>query len=1271
MEINSEQKADELQVPLLAVEQSRPVPEIPDTSLGIMCYKPVSVPVFGSCLFIAAIVTSSILLLPTYVSYFKPYWVQWYYLNDFQASEVFSTQNDTRIDYTNATLLHNTVFNYDNDEGIPIYDDLKIVIQLNSEETIDEFNIKLQATNLSMSDTTAIDAKSELLYRPNLAADTWYKYDTKYNVTHNGKMISILSTPTEEAGTCTSSTYRITINNQLHSANPFEAVHLSLKTHKQQLYKTVSVVFLGLFAFLSLFNLGTWTKIIRESNLKSFRLTQPVKYKILLLTTVHTIYWTFMTAAALCVDETWLTQSDYYSIRLLVIAFSFYLCFVTNDSTLSAFYTISWAFIPSNTLFHSMQWYFNVFIHYGKFVLGVLFVLSIVSVATGIMVQTVNQIVNFVTWMLMVYLCMYGGYLTWKYYSIYNRLYIANKRRIFDEYLFVTQRSKLLQKGIFTFWMLELSIFMMLCVWFLLQIDNRDDAMSLCYYLSTIAAFCMINSIFYRTNLPLHLKCDECGFEEQIADSSNAYTTCKNCGGHEILPREPTPPNNSSHISMENMNVIKSLKSHKKVIVNQQVFSANQMVGNVETPNALARLKELCAVFDMSQTQEFASVFEELPDYSLALLLNDYLHLLQSDKLQTMTYSVGTCEKMEQCSMIQSPIDASVPLLIKTMIQIHCYLFHNIKQMTTVRKKKFFENIDEVIEEEQAGQSAIQHHDVIEEEIDNKELEEVKIDANQELTETLPMCPICELVLSRQLPSNCTTACFGCATLCDNSTLAYFCQNLQLHQDTFFCLCKKCGLVAFKLQNLKKQSEDPEAVEAEAKGDDNYGYDGEYKYNEYGFGSFIYYDLLKEKFPSLKSELLNNGLYSINIQEWDHIMTKANCRSQTTRGREFRDLKTGNPIYIQHLISIICYTDFHELCTHFRDSFRKLHKNETEKQVIQRHCDNFYHLGKWLNHSVSNYGSLLSEFDGTLYHAVNGKFLFESMCTDFNIPTSATAHFDVAQQFTRDGGMILELTSKWQDARWNKAQCLPVDWISCYGYEKEVLFFGNFNQLRIDNITFLSDASDVSDVDQTNVRTYLRAIHLWELICDGYASVSEFNNKLVYQFLDRLLKERLSQTTDDFRISEYVLKLFHHICDRRTEYSLQGIWRMNWEYNEVNDRHELQELSDLLDTLMYNVTLEDIIENIRCECNDTMVKRRINKTGGCDGCRGMCDAKNMMGFHCKIGNCNYCLHGSCAKMVVNVTRVLPNAKHHHSLDRLDEFKMNAFKIELLRSAGLW
>ena len=134
------------------------------------------------------------------------------------------------------------------------------------------------------------------------------------------------------------------------------------------------------------------------------------------------------------------------------------------------------------------------------------------------------------------------------------------------------------------------------------------------------------------------------------------------------------------------------------------------------------------------------------------------------------------------------------------------------------------------------------------------------------------------------------------------------------------------------------------------------------KYHQYGFGKQIKYHKESPGFSNLKEELMNNEVHRITLQSWTGCLERAlllhRCfadkyvavapNPETEEEYEHYGVKTGDRLGIENIIAIVIYCDFHELQSAFSRTFRKIEENDTLDDIRQRHCRNFYWLGRYV-----------------------------------------------------------------------------------------------------------------------------------------------------------------------------------------------------------------------------------------------------------------------------------------------------------------------------------
>ena len=199
----------------------------------------------------------------------------------------------------------------------------------------------------------------------------------------------------------------------------------------------------------------------------------------------------------------------------------------------------------------------------------------------------------------------------------------------------------------------------------------------------------------------------------------------------------------------------------------------------------------------------------------------------------------------------------------------------------------------------------------------------------------------------------------------------------------------------------------------------------------YGFGigfSYyknwnLYYEYIERKYDNLKEELLTNPICNINIQQYQMIHKKGlelevRIESAQLLGKnayakndeywnELFEIEKDTKISLQHILSILFYTDLTELPKDMKCACRKLHLNEPPGLVKERHRN----LVNWLKlmfETIVLYGDKYTTKSSPVYHGLDAKFYFNQFKAKFRIPTSTTTDMAVARNFEKDYGITVE-----------------------------------------------------------------------------------------------------------------------------------------------------------------------------------------------------------------------------------------------------------------------
>ena len=119
-------------------------------------------------------------------------------------------------------------------------------------------------------------------------------------------------------------------------------------------------------------------------------------------------------------------------------------------------------------------------------------------------------------------------------------------------------------------------------------------------------------------------------------------------------------------------------------------------------------------------------------------------------------------------------------------------------------------------------------------------------------------------------------------------------------------------------------------------------------------------------------------------------------------------------MYLEFVICLRIYCSISEFCTAFRSSYRRLKYDDTEDTIRQRHVDNFYWFGRFLECAMFCYGKMAKRKQ-TFFHGLDSKFLFDAFSAVFEIPLSTTDDILIADRFASGRtGIILSFSPKFK-----------------------------------------------------------------------------------------------------------------------------------------------------------------------------------------------------------------------------------------------------------------
>ena len=222
----------------------------------------------------------------------------------------------------------------------------------------------------------------------------------------------------------------------------------------------------------------------------------------------------------------------------------------------------------------------------------------------------------------------------------------------------------------------------------------------------------------------------------------------------------------------------------------------------------------------------------------------------------------------------------------------------------------------------------------------------------------------------------------------------------------------------------------------------------------------------RSKYNNLKDEILSNTDNEVNGPKiWnENVVSKATQFMDTLKVKTIKfnkgylshwnkhfDIDDDKPITIHHIQSLIVYTDFSLLSTNFTKTFRKTYVSETLQSVKSRNAA-YYHMARYFIETIQGYG--YSEYET----AAKGEVLFcglsyQLFMPSFRIklrgPTSTSTEIEIAQNFAKRQGIILQLTGEGE-------RRFDVSWLSRYAEEQERVFVHGLKSMRLEAVRLIN-----------------------------------------------------------------------------------------------------------------------------------------------------------------------------------------------------------------------
>eukprot|EP01084_Bolivina_argentea_P203250 347175_1 len=285
---------------------------------------------------------------------------------------------------------------------------------------------------------------------------------------------------------------------------------------------------------------------------------------------------------------------------------------------------------------------------------------------------------------------------------------------------------------------------------------------------------------------------------------------------------------------------------------------------------------------------------------------------------------------------------------------------------------------------------------------------------------------------------------------------------------------------------------------------------------------------INKKYMNFKMELLNNLICRFNLEQYNDTLVKAtdklkawikdpnvpNIECKTWLWRQNYGIKQGEPISVQHIMSLMCYTNYSKQSYEFTATYRQYGDYESDKDMKSRHRE-YWNWGKLLRETVECFGDFLNE---RVHHGINDTLVFNSTSVLLCGPVSTTADFAIAANTFGAKGLVIDIP---KDAIAFYFNCR---YFSDFTSEDERLLIGGLSEIKFDTIR------NMQPTPKQNYKVYVTALTIFHKMINGFVWEEKVKSRY-RKVLKKLIKEEISGKVVKAlpsNVPTYILHLWHH-----------------------------------------------------------------------------------------------------------------------------------------------
>eukprot|EP01084_Bolivina_argentea_P194277 333301_1 len=303
---------------------------------------------------------------------------------------------------------------------------------------------------------------------------------------------------------------------------------------------------------------------------------------------------------------------------------------------------------------------------------------------------------------------------------------------------------------------------------------------------------------------------------------------------------------------------------------------------------------------------------------------------------------------------------------------------------------------------------------------------------------------------------------------------------------------------------------------------------------------------IEPKYLSFKEEITTYKY--TNFKNYQTSITKVkmyqksgivkSMKADNNHAPQHYEIAYESPVTFDHLLAVVCYTDWTDFCYDFSSSFRRRILFETMQSVKTRNSS-YYWMSRRLREVVELYGGYRAQWSGveckgSFYCGVSTVMDIPSFSIRLCSPTSTSKHKEVAMRFAGKEGMILQFNNP-HTVQYQYLRGFDCSWMSLYPEEGERLFFGGFFPIKLESVIIRKTLQNFEQI--VSSLWYLDAMVSGGSAHEGYAGQAyeemEANRGdilIIRNLINHVLNRKTSQTFDPF-----IYSTFYSFCQHKKQ----------------------------------------------------------------------------------------------------------------------------------------